>query len=132
MPEAAMRADAGTDVVVDILFFQKRATPRRFVDDAIQDESFHGGFEPSWIEVAPSGLEIDGKPVMVNKWFLAHPNTVLGEHAVTTGQYGPTYTCKHKGGDLDLLLLGAIAALPSGIYEPASLDRSDQGRLLLR
>ncbi len=111
LPEAAMRADAGTDVVVDILFFQKRA------------ETIYVEHDPKWVETAQCGLEIDGKPVWVNAHFIDNPSAVLGTHAVTSSQFGPVYTCKRSGADLDVLLSAALATLPANIYQVDTIDR---------
>ena len=81
LPEGAMRAAAGTDVVVDILFFQKR-----------------GPDEPAkpadWIDLAEVMAAQDGdEAISINRHFVERPNMVLGSHARTSSAYGPTYTC---------------------------------------
>ena len=82
LPEGAMRAAAGTDVVVDILFFQKR-----------------GPDEPAkpanWIDLAEVMAAQDGEEaISINRHFVEHPHMVLGSHARTSSAYGPTYTCE--------------------------------------
>ncbi|WP_148089141.1 hypothetical protein, partial [Acetobacter pasteurianus] len=97
LPEGAMRDDAGTDVVVDILAFRKREM----------------GEEPSnesWVETAdiPDSDEGNG-PLVINRYFHDHPEQVLGSHIWTTTQFGPGYTCSATAGaELDLLLPQAL------------------------
>lgn len=113
LPEGSFRADAGTDVVVDILFFRKRGP-----DEAEGDVT--------WLdtdEVASIGGD-DG-PIRVNRWFTRHPAFVLGTHATTSGPFGETYTClPHPGVDLARALSEAISLLPDAIYdgEPEAID----------
>src|ERR1700712_3314463 len=44
---------------------------------------------------------------------------VLGTHAWTTSSYGPVYTCRAGGEDLQGALLAAIDRLPRGIHRPS-------------
>ncbi|SDG98295.1 helicase-related protein [Pelagibacterium luteolum] len=108
LPAGSFRADAGTDVVVDILFFRKR-----------QDGEVAG--DQSWLDLAEvrPPTEEDGA-IRVNRWFADHPDMVLGEHALRRGIYGPdeTYTCQPRPDvDLDVALATAIKALPEAIYD---------------
>lgn len=105
LPEGAFRADAGTDVVVDILFFHKRRADETPGDDAWL----------SLVDVA-TGTEA-GEVVHVNRWFADHPEMVLGRHAIGSGPFGETYTCLPNGGDLENALAAAIGRLPSDIYD---------------
>ena len=117
LPEGAMRAAAGTDVVVDILFFQKR-----------------GPDEPAkpadWIDLAEAMPAQDGEEALsINRHFVEHPDMVLGSHARTSSAYGPTYTCLPVRAEPDALfqdLLAALHTLPADIYAapaPARLER---------
>ena len=117
LPEGAMRAAAGTDVVVDILFFQKR-----------------GPDEPAkpanWIDLAEVMAAQDGEEALsINRHFVEHPDMVLGSHARTSSAYGPTYTCLPVRPEPDALfqdLLAALHTLPADIYTtpaPARLER---------
>ena len=113
LPEGSFRVAAGTNVVVDILFFQKRRS-----DDAEGDMS--------WLEtdeVRPATG--DEGPIRVNRWFAQHPHHVLGTHATTSGPFGETYTClPQRGVDLEQALGAAIRLLPEAIYdgEPEAVD----------
>ncbi|WP_298272533.1 N-6 DNA methylase [uncultured Bradyrhizobium sp.] len=113
LPEGSFRADAGTDVVIDILFFRRRK-PGEPEGDL------------SWLdleEVRPA-TEDEGA-IRVNRWFTRHPGLVLGMHALTAGPFGETYTCLPKPGeDLRLALDEAITRLPDAIYngEPEPID----------
>lgn len=113
LPEGSFRAAAGTDVVVDLLFFRKRK-----IGEAAGDAS--------WLdteEVRPAGE--DESVIRVNRWFAQHPAFVLGTHALTSGPFGETYTCLPRAGEaLESLLPAAIALLPEAIYdgEPDVID----------
>ncbi|MBY3397315.1 DEAD/DEAH box helicase family protein [Rhizobium laguerreae] len=113
LPEGSFQADAGTDVVVDILFFRKRRIAEPEGD-------------LSWLdleEVHPATSD-DGA-IRVNRWFAEHPDLVLGEHALTSGPFGETYTCRPRAGeDLETALKAVIALLPENLYdgEPTQID----------
>ncbi|WP_319799002.1 Eco57I restriction-modification methylase domain-containing protein [Nitrobacter sp.] len=113
LPEGSFRASAGTDVVVDLLFFRKRK-----IGDAEGDLS--------WLdlkEVRPATE--DESAIRVNQWFARHPDLVLGKHALASGPFGETYTClPRKDQALDAALSATIALLPEAIYdgEPDAID----------
>ncbi|WP_163314375.1 hypothetical protein, partial [Enterobacter hormaechei] len=57
--------------------------------------------------------------------FVRHPDFVLGTHALTSGPFGETYTCRRRAGsDLEADLNAAIGRLPEDIYdgEPTAID----------
>ena len=74
LPNNAFKAAAGTEVVSDILFLQKRD---RMVDIA-----------PEWVHLAANE---DG--IQMNSYFIDHPNMILGEMKMVSGPYGPEPTC---------------------------------------
>ena len=69
LPNNAFRANAGTDVVSDIIFLQKRDRP---IDH-----------EPNWVQL---GKTEDG--FAINQYFVDHPEMVLGELTTESTQYG--------------------------------------------
>ncbi len=69
LPNNAFRANAGTDVVSDIIFLQKRETP---ID-----------IEPDWVHL---GVTPDG--FAINSYFINHPEMVMGELTSESTQYG--------------------------------------------
>ncbi|HBR47523.1 MAG TPA: lactate dehydrogenase [Afipia sp.] len=113
LPEGSFRADAGTDVVVDILFFRRRK---------------HGEAEGdlSWLDLEEvRDATADEGAIRVNRWFASHPDMVLGAHALTSGPFGETYTCMpNEGDDLATALPAAVARLPAALYdgEPEPID----------
>ena len=113
LPEGSFRRDAGTDVVVDILFFRKRKVG--------EPEGDQGWLNVD--EIRPA--ENDGSAIRINRWFASHPAFVLGTHALTSGRFGETYTCRpREGEDLEAALSAAIDLLPSDVYdgEPTPID----------
>ena len=107
LPEGAFRNDAGTDVVVDLLFFRKRKAGEPQGDAAWLDLD----------EVRPAGD--DAGAIRVNAWFARHPELVLGTHDLTSGPFGETYTCRPGDETLEAALARAIACLPQAIYDGA-------------
>ena len=69
LPNNAFRANAGTDVVSDIIFLQKRDRP--------------ADIEPDWVQL---GKTEDG--FAINQYFVDHPEMVLGELTTESTQYG--------------------------------------------
>ena len=69
LPNNAFKANAGTDVVSDIIFLQKRDRP--------------ADIEPAWMQL---GKTDDG--FAVNSYFVEHPEMVLGELTAESTQYG--------------------------------------------
>ncbi len=113
LPEGSFRRDAGTDVVVDILFFRKRKAGEPEGDQTWLDVD----------DVRPAAD--DAGSIRVNRWFARHPGFVLGTHALTSGPFGETYTCRARADeDLDAALAAAIDLLPAGFYDgaPAPID----------
>ena len=69
LPNNAFRANAGTDVVSDIIFLQKRDRP--------------ADIEPDWVQL---GKTEDG--FAINQYFVDHPEMVLGQLTTESTQYG--------------------------------------------
>ena len=113
LPEGSFRATAGTDVVVDLLFFRKRKTGEPQGDCA-------------WIDIAEVRPATDDEgAIRVNAWFAQNSRCVFGTHALTSGPFGETYTCRPRAGeDLAAALSAAVAFLPEDIYdgEPTVID----------
>jgi len=113
LPEGSFRAEAGTDVVVDVLFFRKRTSDEPEGDVMWLDLD----------EVRPAND--DDTTIRVNRWFVRHPDFVLGDHAVTAGPFGETYTCvQRSGADLGQALAATISLLPEAVYDgtPEAID----------
>lgn len=90
LPNNAFKAAAGTEVVSDILFLQKR---ERMVN-----------IEPEWVHLATNE---DG--IQMNSYFIDHPDMVLGEMKMVSGPFGPTPTCEpYPEKPLEALLAEAV------------------------
>ena len=111
LPNDTFKAAAGTEVVSDILFLQKRD---RMVDIA-----------PDWVQL---GTNDDG--ITMNRYFLDHPDMVLGEMKMVSGPYGPEPTCiPFPDQPLDSLLANAVQNIHGEIttYErEEELEGEDQ------
>lgn len=111
LPNDTFKAAAGTEVVSDILFLQKRD---RMVDIA-----------PDWVQL---GTNDDG--ISMNRYFIDHPDMVLGEMKMVSGPYGPEPTCvPFPDQPLDSLLANAVQNIHGEIttYErEEELEGEDQ------
>ena len=103
LPNNAFRANAGTEVVSDILFLQKRDRP---ID-----------IEPDWVHL---GENVDG--FAINRYFIDNPEMVLGRQTSESTQYGrQDFTVAPiEGADLAEQLSGAIRNI-RGTYAEAEL-----------
>ena len=105
LPNNTFKAAAGTEVVSDILFLQKR---ERMVD-----------IEPEWVHLATNE---DG--IQMNSYFIDHPDMVLGEMKMVSGPFGPTPTCEpYPEQPLEALLAEAVQNVHGEI---AAYDREDE------
>lgn len=103
LPNNAFKANAGTEVVSDIIFLQKRDRP---ID-----------IEPDWVHL---GENEDGFPI--NQYFIDNPEMVLGRQTSESTQYGRQDFTVEPYEDLDLAtqLRYAIQNI-GGKYEAAEL-----------
>ena len=135
LPESSMHATAGTEVVIDVLVFQRRAEGQasagpawmalteidlgELPDDA-EEEAELEGVDP---DAPPTPRHLRRGTVLVNEYFTAHPEMVLGWHGQRRGIYGPgwSYTCRPnpEAGSLEAQLDAAFAHLPTGIFTPS-------------
>ena len=100
LPNTAFKANAGTEVSADILFFQKR--------ESLTKEM------PKWIN-----LDSDVNGIKVNQYFVQHPEMILGEMKEVSGPYGMETTCAPmEGADLELQLQEAVKHI-KGSMAPA-------------
>jgi len=82
LPNNTFKGNAGTEVVSDILILQKR--------DRIVD------IEPDWVQ-----LGTDENGILMNRYFVEHPEMILGEMKMVSGRFGPEATCvPYEGADL--------------------------------
>lgn len=105
LPNNAFKAAAGTEVVSDILFLQKR---ERMVD-----------IEPEWVHLATNE---DG--IQMNSYFIDHPDMILGEMKMVSGPFGPTPTCEpYPEQPLEALLREAVQNIHGEI---SAYDREEE------
>ena len=109
LPNNAFRANAGTDVVSDILFLQKRDRPLDIAPDWTQTGRTEEGFT-------------------VNQYFLDHPEMVLGRPTAESTQYGKQdYTVAPiEGLELADQLHNAVQHI-HGTYQEAALPELGEG-----
>ena len=104
LPNTAFKANAGTEVSADILFFQKR-------------ESFTKEM-PDWVN-----LESDANGVTINKYFVQHPGLILGEMKEVSGPYGMETTCAPmEGADLELQLQEAVKHIKGSMVPAVDVE----------
>ena len=91
LPNNTFKGNAGTEVVSDILILQKR--------DRIID------IEPEWVQ-----LDTTEDGIKMNRYFVKHPEMILGEMKMVSGRFGPEATCvPYENADLSEQLDEAIA-----------------------
>ena len=104
LPNTAFKANAGTEVSADILFFQKR-------------ESFTKEM-PDWVN-----LESDANGITINKYFVQHPGLILGEMKEVSGPYGMETTCAPmEGADLELQLQEAVKHIRGSMVAAVDIE----------
>ena len=112
LPNNAFRANAGTDVVSDIIFLQRREAPATEL--------------PEWVHVGttPEGFT-------VNRYFLDHPEMVLGTPSAESTQYGrQDYTVAPiEGADLSELLHEAVQNI-HGEYTERDVEEAENTDIL--
>ena len=111
LPNNAFKANAGTEVSADILFFQKR--------ESISME------EPEWVTL---GEDVNG--ISINRYFIIHPEMVLGTMAEVSGPYGMETACLPlEGADLAEQLEDAVAKI-HGTMVPAVTAETELGEIM--
>ena len=124
LPNTTFRANAGTDIAMDIVFLQKREVPR------MQGEPL-----PEWVETdllrTNTYTDKDGRErhdhVTMNRYFRTHPEMVLGDLDIVTGPFGPQLVCNpREGADLEQQLREAMQHI-QGRYIEAALPELGEG-----
>lgn len=99
LPNNTFKGNAGTEVVSDILFLQKRD---RLVD-----------IEPDWVH-----LDTDENGITMNSYFVQNPEMILGEMKTVSGRFGEEVTCvPFENADLSELLSEAVANIHGEIND---------------
>ncbi len=110
LPNNAFKGNAGTEVVSDILFLQKR--------DRITD------IQPDWVH-----LDTDENGIKYNAYFVQHPEMILGEMKMVSGRFGQEATCEaFEGSELESQLDEAIVNIHGEIteYETEEQEQEDK------
>lgn len=107
LPQTAFKDNAGTEVVTDVIFLQKRGP-------GIKDNGV------KWLGTVD--VQTPQGPATINEYFAAHPEMVLGAHALTGSMYRANeYTVVPEPGvDLEQAFARAVANLPEGVYRPGA------------
>ncbi|HEL2683650.1 TPA: N-6 DNA methylase, partial [Streptococcus suis] len=108
LPNDTFKGNAGTEVVSDILFLQKRD---RLID-----------IEPDWVH-----LDTDENGIRLNSYFVQHPEMILGEMKMVSGRFGPEATCEpFENADLSELLNEAVSNIHGEISEYEVADELEE------
>ena len=109
LPNDAFKKNAGTEVVSDILFLQKRDHPIDIV--------------PEWVN-----LDRTEEGHTINSYFVAHPEMVLGDTVEESTAYGMDITVRPiEGMELSELLKEAVSHI-QGTYQAVELPKADKGK----
>ena len=108
LPNDTFKSSAGTEVVSDILFLQKRD---RLID-----------IEPDWVH-----LDTNENGIRMNSYFVQNPEMVLGEMKTVSGRFGQQVTCEpYTDSNLSDLLSDAIVNIHGEISEYENDDITDE------
>ena len=112
LPNNAFKANAGTEVVSDILFLQKRDRPIEI--------------DPDWVHL---GQNADG--FAINSYFIEHPEMVLGQQTSESTQYGKQdfTVAPFEGVSLAEQLSEAVKNV-HGTYQEAALPDLGEGEAI--
>ena len=107
LPDNTFKQNAGTEVTSDILFLQKR--------DHITD------LEQDWVQ-----LDTDENGIRMNRYFVQHPEMILGDMVMESTRFGMDSACKaREGADLSEQLAQAIQFLQAEI-KPYELEEANE------
>ena len=109
LPDNTFKQNAGTEVTSDIIFLQKR--------DHITD------LDQDWVH-----LDTDENGIRMNRYFVQHPEMILGDMVMESTRFGPDSACKaREGEDLSEQLANATQFLQAEIkpYELEELDEEE-------
>ena len=109
LPDNTFKRNAGTEVTSDVIFLQKR--------DHITD------LDQDWVH-----LDTDENGIRMNRYFVQHPEMILGDMVMESTRFGPDSACKaREGEDLSEQLANAIQFLQAEIkpYELEELDEEE-------
>ena len=99
IPNDTFSKNAGTEVTSDIIFLQKRE--RQIIQ------------EPDWVY-----LDRDENGIEMNRYFIDHPEMILGRMQMISGRFGEESAClPFEGKDLETLLSDAVAHIHGQIAE---------------
>ena len=119
LPQTAFKQNAGTEVVTDVIFLRKK----------VKGENFEHA-QP-WMKLAQakaadgSDLTVSDdkegqpdRPALINEYFAAHPEMVLGHNSNAGSMYrAKEYTVKPFDGDIEEHFAKAVENLPADIYQ---------------
>jgi len=107
LPDNTFKQNAGTEVTSDILFLQKR--------DHITD------LEQDWVQ-----LDTDKNGIRMNRYFVQHPEMILGDMVMESTRFGMDSACKaREGAELSEQLAQAIQFLQAEI-KPYELEEANE------
>lgn len=113
LPNDTFKGNAGTEVVSDIVFLQKRESLLNI--------------EPEWVH-----LDTDENGIRMNSYFVKHPEMVLGEMKMVSGRFGMEATCiSYENANLFELLDKAISNINGGIKKFEIDDVAEQSEELV-
>ena len=104
LPNTAFKDAAGTDITADIIFLQKR---ERIMD-----------VEPYW-----TSLDSNADGIVMNAYFTAHPEMIVGHMEMKSGRFGEESTCKLNPDDDYTTLLNNAASQIKFQYQARENDQ---------
>ncbi|MBR1444048.1 MAG: hypothetical protein IJ583_11015, partial [Firmicutes bacterium] len=128
LPNTAFKSNAGTEVVSDIIFLQKRETIRDFEKEQM----------PDWVNVSEIDKELyteksleNNSKIFINNYFKNNPEMVAGDLKVVSSQYGFDITCDPKeDADFSEILKQALSNIKGEFSAEISQEDTEIGNNL--
>lgn len=114
LPQTAFKDNAGTEVVTDVIFLQKRGP-------GVEDNGV------KWL--GTKEVQTKDGPAAINEYFADHPEMVLGTQGFVSSQHGPKYTVLPPEGDIEQLFAKAIENLPENVFRAARGSQAERAQV---
>ena len=119
LPQTAFKKNAGTEVVTDVLFLRKKVAGTEFAQ------------AQPWAELRE--VQTTEGPAIVNEYFVAHPEMVLGSHSLQGSmRKALEYTVLPREGNIADHFAAAVATLPENVFAAQAGSAAGNMQTLVR
>ncbi len=122
LPHTAFKENALTDVTTDIVFLQKKTALEK-------EQGITRGYDMTRVEqqyVFDQQSQAN-MPAYYNKYFIDHPEQILGKMEYTSGQFGEELKCVPPEKQiLDMSIINALQALPRNVFDKTIVNKENK------